>query len=167
MKKEKSKTHWFATAILLLLTTLLPTVAKANGRLLQIWQADGKIVTINLNEEPRTTYVNGNLVITTMKATITYPLEQVRKYTYVEEEPSSEGDGVPDGIKSILSDDGETLTFKGLKPNTEVLLYSASGQLMRKFKPANSNPVAVSVTQLPTGVYIVKANGVTYKITKR
>ena len=141
--------------------------ASAGGRALQVWQTDGQKVTISLNEEPRTTYSEGNLIITTTKTTITYPLEQVRKYTYILDEPTSEGDGVPDGIKSILSDDGETLIFKGLKPNTEVLLYSASGQLMRKFKPTNSNPVAVSVSQLPTGVYIVKANGVTYKISKR
>ena len=141
--------------------------ALAGGRALQVWQTDGQKVTISLNEEPRTTYSEGNLIITTTKTTITYPLEQVWKYTYILEDPTSEGDGLPDGIKSILSDDGETLTFKGLKPNTEVLLYSASGQLMRKFKPTNSNPVAVSVSQLPIGVYIVKANGVTYKISKR
>lgn len=154
--------------LLSLITILLVSLmSKADNKVLQIWQADGQIVTISLNEEPRTTYSDGNLVITTTKTTITYPLEQVWKYTYVLEGSISEGDGVPDGIKSILSEDGETLTFKGLKAGTEVLLYSASGQLVRRLSAANDNNVAVSVSLLPTGVYIVKANNATYKITKR
>jgi hypothetical protein len=140
--------------------------ALAGGRALQVWQTDGQKVTISLNEEPRTTYSEGNLIITTTKTTITYPLEQVRKFTYILEGSISEGDGVPDGIKAILSDDSETLSFKGLKSNAEIQLYSAAGQLIRTFKP-KSDKVAVSISQFPTGVYIVKANGVTYKITKR
>lgn len=152
--------------LLLIMVVLVNMTSKADNRVLQIWQTDGQIMTISLNEEPRTTYSDGNLIITTTRTTITYPLEQVWKYTYVLDGSISEGDGVPDGIKSILSDDGETLTFKGLKKNTEIQLYSTSGQLLRKFK-ANSNQVAVSISQLPTGVYIVKANNATYKITKR
>lgn len=141
----------------------LPTWA--DGHALQIWQADGQIVTISLNEEPVTTYSEGNLIITTTSTTITYPLEQIDRYTYVTENVS-EGDGVPDGIKSIFSNDGETLTLKGLKSISEICIYSASGQLIRTVK-ASGDKVAVSLSQLPTGVYLVKANGVTYKISKR
>ena len=150
-------------ALALALAYQLPTWA--DGRTLQIWQADGQIVTISLNEEPVTTYSEGNLIITTISTTITYPLEQVDRYTYVTEN-MSEGDGVPDGIKGILSNDGETLTFKGLKSISGICIYSASGQLIRTVK-ANGDKVAVSLSQLPTGVYLVKANGVTYKISKR
>ena len=151
-------------ALALALAYQLPTWA--DGRALQIWQTDGQIVTISLNEEPRTTYNEGNLIITTTKTTITYPLEQVWKYTYVLEGSISEGDGVPDGIKAILSDDGETLSFKGLKSNSDIQLYSAAGQLLRTFK-SNSDKVAVSISQFPTGVYIVKANGITYKLARQ
>ena len=139
--------------------------ALAGGRALQVWQVDGSVVTINLSDEPVTTYSEGNLIITTTSTTITYPLEQVSRYTY-EMESVSEGDGVPDGIKGILSNDGETMTFKGLKSNSEIQVFSASGQLIRTVKP-NGDKAAVSLSQLPTGVYLVKANGVTYKISKR
>ena len=47
-----------------------------------MWQADGQVVTFDLDEEPVTTYSNGSLVITTSSITVTYTLEQVRKYTY-------------------------------------------------------------------------------------
>ena len=147
--------------MLLIMFVLVNMTSMADNKILHIWQADGQIMTISLNEEPITTYSDGNLIITTTNTTISYPLEQIWKYTYV-----LDGSISPDVIKSILSEDGETFTFKGLKQNTDIQLYSASGQLLRKYK-ANSNQVAVSISQLPAGVYIVKANGVTYKITKR
>ena len=147
--------------MLLIMVVLVNMTGMADNKVLHIWQADGQIMTISLNEAPITTYSDGNLIITTTNTTISYPLEQIWKYTY-----GLDGSISPDGIKSILSEDGETFTFKGLKQNTDIQLYSASGQLLCKYK-ANSNQVAVSIFQLPAGVYIVKANGVTYKITKR
>ena len=163
---KKQKRHWFAI-VMLLIAIMVLSVAKATDRLLQIWQVDGKIVTINLNDEPVTTYVDGNLVITTTKVTITYPLEQVTRYTYIEDEAVSEGDGVPNGIRSVLLGDNESLIFKGLKSNTEIRLYSTSGRLVQALKANDGNDVAVSISQLPVGVYLVKVNGVTYKISKR
>ena len=151
---------------LLIMVVLVNVTSKAANKMLQIWQADGQIVTINLNEEPCTTYNEGNLIITTTKTTITYPLEQIKRYTYADDDGVSEDYGELDGVKSVLSDDGETLSIKGLKSNAEIQLYSAAGQLLRTFKP-KSDKVAVSISQFPTGVYIVKANGITYKITKR
>ena len=53
----------YLLALALALAYQLPTWA--DGRTLQIWQADGQIVTISLNEEPVTTYSEGNLIITT------------------------------------------------------------------------------------------------------
>ena len=68
--------------ILLLILASVCTMTKADEKVLQIWQSDGQVMNINLNEEPKTTYADGNLVITTNKTTITFPLEKVKKYTY-------------------------------------------------------------------------------------
>ena len=65
-----------------LIVTVLTLSVHAEEAKLQVWQADGKVVTLSLDEEPVTTYSNGSLVITTSSKTVTYPLEQVRKYTY-------------------------------------------------------------------------------------
>lgn len=149
--------------LLLLTLVFVSTMAKADDMVLQIWQSDGQVVSINLNEEPKTTYVDGKLVITTTKTTITYPLEKVKRYTYV----SAEGISTPKTMKAVFSDDGETLTFTGLKPNTTLYLYNVAGQLLRKIDSAQRTKATVSVSGLPVGVYVVKANDVTYKITKR
>ena len=95
----------------------------ADDMILQIWQSDGKVVTIDLNEQPVTTYSDGNLIITTTKTTITYPLEKVVKYTYV----SAEGIESIDAMNTKFSQDGETLTFSGLAQGTEIAVYASSG----------------------------------------
>ena len=68
--------------ILFLLLTVFSIAAHAIEAKIQVWQADGTVVTFSLDEEPVTTYADGNLIIKTSKETITYPLENVRKYTY-------------------------------------------------------------------------------------
>ena len=154
-----------ATRVLLLVVALFAASAvKAEDRVLQVWKADGTIVSFSLNEVPVTTYADGNLVIKTTKTTVTYPLEQVKKYTY-----SSVTDALsaPKSESATLSKDGETLTFSGLKPQTPISIYNVSGQLVRTLKARGLGNTTVSVANLPVGVYVVKVNGVTYKITKR
>lgn len=135
----------------------------ADDIILQIWQSDGKVVNIDLNEQPVTTYSDGNLTITTTKTVITYPLEKVAKYTYV----SADGISNLESMRTKFSQDGETLTFMGLAQGTEIVVYASSGQMMSKTKAGSHTKTTVSVSDLPRGVYLVKVNTVTYKITKR
>ncbi len=162
---KKSEKWLVATRVLLLVVALFAASAvKGEDRVLQVWKADGTIVSFSLNEVPVTTYADGNLVIKTTKTTVTYPLEQVKKYTY-----SSVTDALsaPKSESATLSKDGETLTFTGLKPQTPISIYNVSGQLVRTLKARGLGNTTVSVANLPVGVYVVKVNGVTYKITKR
>lgn len=135
----------------------------ADDMILQIWQSDGNVVNIDLSEEPVTRYTDGNLIITTTKTTISYPLEKVAKYTYI----SADGIESINGMRSKFSQDGETLIFSGLAQGTEISVYASSGQLIRKTKAGSQAKTTVSVSSLPPGVYLVKVNSITYKITKR
>lgn len=149
--------------LLLLLTFFVSQAAMADNLVLQVWQADGKVMNINLNEQPVTTYSDGQLIITTTKTTVTFPLEQVVKYTYTD----ATGISSPEVVGSKMSADGESITFTGLKPNTPVYLYTVAGQLVKTVTATGQSKTTVSVSGFPVGVYVVKANGVTFKITKR
>lgn len=69
-------------AILFLLAAVFSMAVHAVEAKLQVWQADGQVVTFDLDEEPKTTYADGNLVIKTSTRAITYALEDVKKFTY-------------------------------------------------------------------------------------
>lgn len=135
----------------------------ADDMILQIWQSDGKVVNIDLNEQPVTTYLDGNLIITTTNTVITYPLEKVAKYTYV----TADGISNLENLRTKFSRDGETLIFTGLEQGTEISVYASSGQMMLRTKAGHQAKTTVSVSDLPPGVYLVKVNSITYKITKR
>lgn len=150
--------------LLLLLTCLLTvTAVQADDAILQVWFADGQVMSINLNDNPRTTYNDGNLVIQTDKNSVTYPLEQVRRYTYV----TSTGIESSPSISAAFTNDGETLTFTGLKPHTPISLYNVAGVLLKTFESNDRSKTVISASHLPVGVYVVKVNGGTYKIMKR
>ena len=150
--------------LLFLMVLFVTSMAKADDKVLQILLSDGQVVSINLNEEPRTTYQDGNLVITTTKNTFSYPLEQVKKFTYSSIATSID---VPEKMGVAFSKDGEVLTLTNLKPHTKVTLYNVSGQLLKTIDSKDDKKVVVSASQFPFGIYVVKANGGTYKIMKR
>lgn len=148
---------------LLILLTLIVGTANADNYVLQIWQTSGQVQSIDLSEQPVTTFSDGNLVVTTSKATISLPMENVKKYTY---------SLVPTGIEDVkaehvaISQNGESITFFGLKSGAEISVYNASGVQMKQLKVTHDTET-VTVSDLQVGVYAVKANGVTYKIMKR
>ena len=150
--------------LLFLIIAAISQSAHADDKVLQVVQTNGEVINIKLKEEPVTTYSNGNLVIRTTKTTITYPLEQVKCYKY---KKVTDGICPQPSMETTFSEDGETLFFKGLKPNTRIAVYSTSGQLVHMMNSGEQNMVTVTISSLPTGVYIVKANDVTYKISKR
>jgi len=131
---------------------------------LKIWQSDGQVMTISLDDEPKTSYSDGNLIIKTNKTTVTFPLEKVLKYTYVTD-PT--GISSPQTVSSKLSSDGQTLTFTGLRANTQIALFNMAGQLLRTINSGDQSKTVVSLSNLPVGVYVVKVNGVTFKMMKR
>lgn len=147
-----------------LIAAVTALMATADDWVLQVWQTDGQVMKIKLDQEPTTSYADGQLVITTLTNTVSFPLENVRRYTYAEY-PS--GLDMQKAANITFSNDGETITFTGLKPHTEVTLYNVAGQMLRRAVADGSSRVTVTVSDLTMGVYIVKADNVTYKITKR
>jgi hypothetical protein len=96
--------------VLFLIIAVFSLTTQADDSKLLVWQADGKIVAFSLDEEPVTTYSEGNLVITTTSKTITYPLEQVRKYTYFLPKARLLGDADGNGV--VNSDDIKEISLK-------------------------------------------------------
>ena len=84
--------------ILSLFAVLFSMAVHAVEAKLQVWQADGEVVTFDLDEEPVTTYADGNLVIKTSTRIITYPLEKVWKYTYFIPNNRTLGDADGNGV---------------------------------------------------------------------
>ena len=130
-------------------------------QMLQVVKMDGQTHTINLNQEPVTTYEDGNLVITTINAIVTYPLEVVRKFVFIsgtEDIQNIKGD------RFEISKDGKFLTLSGLAKDTDAYLYSVNGMLMERIHVTASTSISINLESYPLGVYMIKVDGATYKI---
>lgn len=132
---------------------------------LKVWKKDKSTVLIALAEKPVTTFSDNKLVIKTSSATVEYPLADIQRYTY---------EGVETGIESIDSDNSvlvkqekNKLLLANLKAGAEVRLYNSSGSLLQIVKSNGTDPVVISLSSRPQGVYIVKSGNETIKLMKR
>lgn len=129
-----------------------------------IWQKDGSKVSYNLDEQPKTTFTSEDLVITTATSTISYPLAKIQRYTY-EGAQLSVRDVKSQGIS--ISHNGDLIIVKGMTSGKNVTVYSMDGvQLLSKLSDG-AEQLSLSLSSLPMGAYIIKADEITYKFMKR
>lgn len=136
----------------------------SKAQTLIIWQKDGSKVSYNLDEQPKTTFTSEELVITTATSIISYPLAKIQRYTY-EGAQLSVRDVKSQGIS--ISHDGDLIIVKGLASGKNVTVYSMDGvQLLSKLSDGTEQ-LTLSLSSLPLGAYVIKADEITYKFLKR
>lgn len=166
---ESTKTSQTVLKSRTLLTIILMMFALSFGPLahaqqLVVWQKDGSKVSYKLDEEPITTFTTTDLVITTKTATINYPLPTIYRYSY-EGVSSGVDDAKADGIS--ISHDGNKIIVKGLASGKTAAVYSVDGIQLQAKCSNGSDRLVLSLNQLPAGVYVIKADEITYKFTKK
>jgi hypothetical protein len=65
-----------------------------------------------------------------------------------------------------ISQEGDVLVISQVKAGATVSVYALDGKLVRQLKPQRSGTYRLNLSELPSGLYIVKADNITYKITK-
>lgn len=129
-----------------------------------IWQKDGSKVSYNLDEQPKTTFTADNLVITTATTTINYPLSKIRRYTY---------EGAQLSVRNVkeqgisISHDGNNIIVKGLPKGKSVTIHRIDGTQLLAKRSDGSARLTLSLNSLPAGVYVIKADEITYKFLKQ
>lgn len=149
---------------LLLFGYLIAMADEPQSRLV-VWAKDGTKTFFDLAENPKTTFKDNNLIITCESMAISYPLDQVLRYTY--ELVSTSIESISTEKTVHISQHDDVLTLENLKTGTIVSLYTAEGKLVSAQTTGSNRSVTISLSDHPAGVYIVKANDVTYKMMKR
>lgn len=131
---------------------------------LAVCTKDGSKVLYALEEKPKITFTDTELVITTKGVEIVYALSDMNLLIYE--------NGETTGITNLYDDasfklDGNAIVFSKLKAKDIVSLYSINGTLVFKKMVSQDGEYAVSLNDIETGVYIIKVNGLTYKFVKK
>ena len=134
-------------------------------RSLVVWAKDGTRVAYALAEKPKITFTETDLVIKSKGIEVNYPLGNMLRFTYDSSAPTAITDLKTD--KGNFKFEGNSLLFPSLKANGNVSVYSADGSLVMKKTVRKDGEFVLSVSGLNAGVYMVKVNNVTYKISKK
>lgn len=123
------------------------------------------LTTYMLAERPQVRFEGANLRVVSAKADVTYRLSDILRFTY--EKRSVTGVSELQAEHAAVDyEDGE-LVISGLKAGAAVGVYSLDGKLVRQLTARHAGTYRLSLAALPQGVYIVKADNITYKIMKR
>ena len=148
----------------MLLMFAMATWAQNTSPRLVVWQKNGEKTYFELNEMPETTFENGFLVIRSSKATASFHLEDILRYTYIGVNTSIEQ--LPSERAIIIAKDGDGVTFRNLREGSTVNVYSADGMLVEQHTAIAGQPLSISIAHRTPGVYIVKAGKETIKLMK-
>ena len=116
-------------------------------------------------DKPSITFEGNNLKITCENTTATFALADIVRFTYKAVDPS----GIDEQLspETGINYEGGILVVSQLEAGKTVSVYTLDGRLVQQLKASHTGTFRLSFSTLPFGVYLVKANNITYKITKR
>lgn len=122
----------------------------------------GTTTDVELFTQPRIEFQGDKVVITSTVLNIEYPKEQVLRFTY---KGSPQGISAPRGDANV-SRDGDRLVFHNVKATDQVAVYTANGIRVSVRLSRNGTDAILTLSQIPTGVYLLSVNGRTSKFTR-
>ena len=148
-----------------LYTTLLLACSLMAGaqNAISIHQKDGKVANFAFSEKPIVTYADNQLVITTTKTSVQYPLYLLQKIDFSLSDATAIEQVKPDA--KFRFTDG-TLYITGGDPGSLVYIYSMRGTTEGHYRIDDAGNAVISLQSLSKGHYIVKTNHFTFKFTK-
>ena len=145
--------------ILLLACSLMAGAQNA----ISIHQKDGKVANFAFSEKPVVTYADNQLVITTTKTSVQYPLYLLQKIDFELTDATAVEQVKPDA--KFRFTDG-TLYITGGDPGSQVVIYDMRGMTEGQYRIDDAGNAVISLQSLSKGLYIVKTNHFTFKFTK-
>ena len=141
-------------SIILMLGLCTLVGASAQEKALRVELTDGKAEYFKLAENPVMTFEGENVRIASTSLTSDYPRVDVVSMTFVD---ASAGIEAPAQGVTVYSYDGTTFRC----PGNDITVYDLQG--VRLADTADS----VNVSSFPSGIYVIRTNNKSIKITKK
>ncbi|WP_434503532.1 T9SS type A sorting domain-containing protein [Prevotella sp.] len=146
--------------LLSLLALFCSIVAKAEDKSLIITFSDNTTQTFVLSALPQITMANNKMTISVGSTTAEYDLYKIKTFTF----SGTTGIENIENNSSIIAE-GDRIIIEGANPN--VRIFSVDGKTATLKTTSLSNSTIIDISSLGRGVYIIKANDKTLKISKK
>lgn len=147
--------------LMLLTFCTLPLMAQGNATLV-LWHADGTTTDVALYLMPKVEFQNNMVHITSTVLDMEYPKENILRFSY-----KGSGTGISSPkAEADYSQEGDRLVFHGITSTDKVAIYTTNGIQVPAHLTSIGNGVALSLSSIPQGVYILSVNGKSSKFTR-
>ena len=149
------------TSFLFLIACSLQSLAQNNATLV-LWHADGTTTDVELYLRPRIEFTGEKVLITSTVLNMEYPKTDILRFTY-----KGEGTGIfVPRQDANYSQEGDRLVFHGINAADRVAVYNTNGIRIPVRLFATSDGLALPLSALPKGAYILSVNGRTSKFVR-
>ena len=150
--------------IAMLLSVLPYGVCLADGaRFLVVNSKDGTKTTFALADEPKISFVDGELSIVSNSQTFTTNIANVKYYAFAEEST-----GIGEVIKNgNLKFENGYVVFSGLTVGSKVTAYTQDGRLIKECTANANGTVFIDLSILPKGIIILHSSKTDIKVVKK
>lgn len=158
------KPQLFMRLLYAFLLTVISTMTYAQNAI-AVYQKDGQVAKFAFTEKPVLTYSGNDLVLTTTKTTVQYPIYMLQKVAV------DLSDDFINDIKEVKLEaqfrfEGETLIISGGEPGSPVYLYNTKGIMVGQHRLDGDGHAAIPLQGMDKSLYIVKTTRFTFKFRK-
>lgn len=133
-----------------------------------LWLQNGEVHGYDLEEHPKVKLGKKEFTLTTTSQTLKYEATDVLRFTLQEEtiENGTSSISAPKVMEDVQFSKG-TLLLADCMPHSPVHVYDTAGRIILSAQTDGEGNLALSLTSLSKGIYIVKTNNTTIKIQKQ
>ncbi len=152
------KAHIFLVICLLAFIS----VSTVKAQTLVLHHANGTTTDVELYTLPQVKFQDDKVLITSVVLDMEYPKEDVLTFTYKGE---TLGINSPKANVSYSKVNGQVI-FNGIKPSEKIAVYNTKGIRVPVKIRRQGDTATLSLSSIPSGVYLLNVNGKTSKFTK-
>lgn len=136
-------------------------VSAVEQNVVAVYQLDGQKALFAFADQPEVTYTTTDLVLTTTKTSVQYPISQLKKLQF-------EMADMPEGLDEVLADqrfsfrDG-SIVIEGGEPNSLVNIYTVLGSLAAQYRLDGNGDAVIPMQGLSGQPYIFANGSITFK----
>lgn len=138
-------------------------VGSMSAQTLVLQHANGTTTDVELYTMPQVKFDGDRVLITSTVLDMEYAKRDVLRFTY---KGGALGISSPKSKANVSQQNGQ-LVFHGIKSSDQVAVYTANGIRIPARLQCSGSSATLSLSAIPSGVYLLSVNGRTSKFTKR
>lgn len=140
----------------------LASIEVSIAQKLVLHHADKTTTDVELYLQPKVTFENNKVIITSTVLNMEFPKENVLRFTFAGSTNSIMK--IDHGLK--YSQQNGRLVFHGVSSKDKIAVYTASGIRVPVNVTISGDETTLPLTAIPSGVYLLSVNGKTSKFSK-